>query len=94
MSGVLANIGHFRQKVKTSRYKKLLKKKKKNTKHKSTRWLTLPSGPALLCWLLLTFSKLSLACSLPSVRDRSNIILGVPRSNHKEQGKFKNNIIK
>ena len=34
------------------------------------------------------------ACSLPSAGDRSNIILGVPRSNHKEQGKFKDNIIK
>ena len=34
------------------------------------------------------------ACSLPSTRDRSNIILGVPRSNHKEQGKFKDNVIK
>ena len=31
------------------------------------------------------------ACSLPSAGDRSNIILGVPRSNHKEQGKFKDN---
>ena len=29
------------------------------------------------------------ACSLPSAGDRSNIILGVPRSNHNEQGKFK-----
>ena len=35
-----------------------------------------------------------IACSLPSTGDRSNIILGVPRSNHKEQGKFKDNIIK
>ena len=34
------------------------------------------------------------ACSLPSAGDRSNIILGVPRLNHKEQGKFKDNIIK
>ena len=34
------------------------------------------------------------ACSLPSVGDRSNIILEVPRSNHKEQGKFKDNVIK
>jgi len=34
------------------------------------------------------------ACSLPSARDRSNIILGVPRSNHKEQDRFKDNIIK
>ena len=33
-------------------------------------------------------------CSLPSAGDRSNIILGVPRSNQKEQGKFKDNIIK
>ena len=35
-----------------------------------------------------------IACSLPSTGDRSNIILGVPRSNHKEQGKFKDNVIK
>ena len=35
-----------------------------------------------------------LACSLPSVGDRSSIILGVPRSNHKERGKFKDNVIK
>ena len=35
-----------------------------------------------------------IACSLPSAGDRSNIILGVPRLNHKEQGKFKDNIIK
>ena len=34
------------------------------------------------------------ACSLPSAGDRSNIILGVPRSNHKEQGRFRDNIIK
>jgi len=34
------------------------------------------------------------ACSLPSAGDRSNIILGVPRSKHKERGKFKDNVIK
>ena len=34
------------------------------------------------------YSWCTAACSLPSVGDRSNIILGVPRSNHKEQGKF------
>ena len=34
------------------------------------------------------------ACSFPSAGDRSNIILGVPRSNHKEQAKFKKNVIK
>ena len=34
------------------------------------------------------------ACSLPSARDSNNIILGVPRSNHKEQDRFKDNIIK
>ena len=34
------------------------------------------------------------ACSLPSARDRSNIILGVSKSNHKEQDQFKDNIIK
>ena len=38
--------------------------------------------------------KVETACSLPSAGDRSNIILRVPRSNHKEQGKFKDNIIK
>ena len=44
--------------------------------------------------LLFHHTPLVYACSLPSVGDRSNIILGVPRSNHKEQGKFKDNIIK
>ena len=34
------------------------------------------------------------ACSLPSAEDRNNIILEILRSNHKEQGKFKDNIIK
>ena len=34
------------------------------------------------------------ACSLLSAGDRSNIILGVLRSNHKEWGKFKDNVIK
>ena len=34
------------------------------------------------------------ACSLLSAGDRSNIILGVPKSNHKEQGTFKDNVIK
>ena len=34
------------------------------------------------------------ACSLPSARDCSNIILGVPRSNHKKRSKFKDNVIK
>ena len=33
-------------------------------------------------------------CSLPSAGDRNNIILKVPRSNHKEWGKFKDNVIK
>ena len=35
-----------------------------------------------------------LACSLPSAGDRSNIIFRVPRSNHKEWDKFKDNVIK
>ena len=35
-----------------------------------------------------------IACSLLSVGDHSNIILGVLRSNHKERGKFKDNVIK
>ena len=43
---------------------------------------------------LLESSLCSNACSLPSAGDRSNIILEVSRSNHKEQGKFKDNIIK
>ena len=37
---------------------------------------------------------LTTACSLSSAGDRSNIILGAPRSNHKKKGKFKDNIIK
>ena len=35
-----------------------------------------------------------IAYSPPSEGDHSNIILRVLRSNHKEQGKFKDNIIK
>ena len=35
-----------------------------------------------------------LACSLPSAGDRNNIIFRVPRLNHKEQDKFKENAIK
>ena len=35
-----------------------------------------------------------IACSLPSAGDRSNIIFEVSRLNHKEQTKFKDNIIK
>ena len=38
--------------------------------------------------------KCGIACSLSSAGDRNNIILGVPRSNHKEQDRFKDNIIK
>ena len=34
------------------------------------------------------------ACSLPSARDRSNIIFGVTRSNYKERSKFKDNVTK
>ena len=34
------------------------------------------------------------ACLLLSAGDRNNIILKVPRSNHKEWGKFKDNVIK
>ena len=57
--------------------------------------------PVVLCYQRLPLNTQQLpgnsakiACSLPSVGDRSNIILGVPRSNHKEQGKFKDNVIK
>ena len=57
--------------------------------------------PAMLCSKKLPLNTQQLpgnstkiACSLPSAGDRSNIILEVPRSNHKEQGKFKDNIIK
>ena len=39
-------------------------------------------------------SFLKVACSLPSAGDGSNIIFGVPRSNHKEWGKSKDNINK
>ena len=35
-----------------------------------------------------------IAYSLPSAVDRSNIILEVLRLNHKERGKFKDNVIK
>ena len=38
--------------------------------------------------------KLKPACSLPGAGDRNNIILEVPRSNHKERDKFKDNVIK
>ena len=41
-----------------------------------------------------TYQRMMTACSLLSTRDRSNIILGVPRSNHKELGRFKDNLIK
>ena len=34
------------------------------------------------------------ACLLPSAGDCNNIILGVPRPNHKVQDRFKDNIIK
>ena len=34
------------------------------------------------------------ACSFPSAGDHNNIILGVPRSNHKERDKLKDNVIK
>ena len=57
--------------------------------------------PAMLCSKKLPLNTQQLpgnstkiACSLPSAGDRSNIILEVPRSNHKEQGKFKDNVIK
>ena len=38
MSGVLANIGHFRRKVKTGQYKKLLKKKNKKKQNKTEKY--------------------------------------------------------
>ena len=57
--------------------------------------------PAMLCSKKLPLNTQQLpgnstkiAFSLPSAGDRSNIILGVLRSNHKEQGIFKDNIIK
>ena len=40
--------------------KKNTKYKTQNTKHKSTKWLTSPSGSAPLCWSALTFSWFSL----------------------------------
>ena len=47
-------------------------------------------------WQLQENSALHLeSCLLtPSAEDHSNIILEVPRSNHKEWGKFKDNVIK
>ena len=50
------------------------------------------SRPRLKFVMLMWLKKN--ACSLPSAGDCSNIILEVPRSNHKEQDKFKDNIIK
>ena len=57
--------------------------------------------PAMLCSKKLPLNTQQLpgngakiACSLLSVGDHSNIILGVLRSNHKERGKFKDNVIK
>ena len=56
--------------------------------------------PVVLCFQKLPLNMQQLpgndakiACSLPSAGDCSNIILGVPRSNHKEQDRFKDNII-
>ena len=47
-----------------------------------------------IVWAYTPKGRFIVACSLLSARDRSNIILRVPRSNHKEQSKFKENIIK
>ena len=60
----------------------------------SRGWLSLLkiNHPPLTALIRELFSNL--ACSLPSAGDRSNIILGIPRSNHKERGKFKDNVIK
>ena len=52
------------------------------SKNIATEYATAPSNGA------------KIACSPPSEGDHSNIILRVLRSNHKEQGKFKDNVIK
>ena len=44
--------------------------------------------------LILAIEEEGVACSLLSAGNRSNIILRVLRPNHKEQDKFKDNIIK
>ena len=44
--------------------------------------------------VLIPKSNNPTACSLLSAGDRSNIILGVPRSNHKEWRRFKDNVTK
>ena len=58
-------------------------------------WFSLDIGPL---WqkehVLRVDFMMFIACSLPSAGDCSNIILEVPRSNHKKQGKFKDNINK
>ena len=47
-----------------------------------------------IVWAYTPKGSFTVACSLSSAGDRSNIILEVPKSNHKERGKFKDNIIK
>ena len=44
--------------------------------------------------MYMKFMMSASTCSLPSAGDHNNIILRVPRSNHKERGKFKDNVIK
>ena len=81
-------------KIKTEKFKKKMREKN------GTKLLIKEFPPVVLCshklplitqQLLRNGSKI--ACSLPSAGDHSNIILRVPRSNHKERGKFKDNVI-
>ena len=87
--------------IKQNKFKKNRKNKKKIREKNGTKLPIEEFPPVVLCSQRLPLNTQQLpgnsakiACSLPSAGDRSNIILGVPRSNHKEQGKFKDNVIK
>ena len=64
----------------------------------SKKYIYLRANINFLCnsffFFFLIGGEGAIACSLPSAGDHSNIILGVPRLNHKEWGKFKDNVIK
>ena len=63
----------------------------------SKKYIYLRANLNFLCnsfFFFLIGGEGAIACSLPSAGDHSNIILGVPRSNNKKRGKFKDNIIK
>ena len=59
-----------------------------------TRWGVHSERQVILANFANTNLLTVIACSLPSAGNCSNIILGVPWSNHKEWGKFKDNVIK